>query len=151
MQIDYAKEMLYRRLRITTPGPEYCHFPSNDRSGYDAAYFEGLTIEKMMTDKAAPYFVKRNTEDRNEPIDLRVMSMCSKELANPEWPKVKKWLATTAPNDWRPEQERRRALADLPIPDLRDVQMPSKADVDANLAALSARIDLGSKKWMHII
>ena len=41
--VDAAKEALYARLKITEPGPGFCHFPISDQ--YDLGYFEQLTAE----------------------------------------------------------------------------------------------------------
>jgi phage terminase large subunit GpA-like protein len=140
--VDYPKEMIYRRLRITEPGPEYCHFPSNERAGYNAEYFQGLTIEVMKTEKASPYFTKRHPEDRNEPLDIRALCVTAKELANPNWPRVRQWLATPPTNDWRPEQDRKKELLNMPIPDLRDTEQ--------NMAALRSQIRESSKRWCKV-
>ena len=41
--VDAAKEALYARLKISEPGPGFCHFPITDQ--YDLGYFEQLTAE----------------------------------------------------------------------------------------------------------
>lgn len=148
--IDYPKEMIYRRLRISEPGPEYCHYPSNPQCGYEPSYFEGLTSEKMMLDKSIPYFVKKTDRARNEPLDIRLLCLTAKELANPDWPKVKAWLDTppSEEEDWRPSSERRQALLNKEIPDLRDV-VPSPGEIEEGFRAIVNKHP-GLKKWCSV-
>ncbi|XWN32167.1 MAG: phage terminase large subunit family protein [Devosia sp.] len=71
------KEALYARLRITDPGPGYCHFP-HDR---DAPYFTGLTAEKNVT-RYVKGVAKREwvlKSELNEPLDCRVYATAALE------------------------------------------------------------------------
>ena len=78
--VDTAKELLFSRLRITEPGPGYCHFPlsRNDE------YFRQLTAEKQVTRYhkgfARREFVK--TRPRNEALDVRVYAMAALAILN---------------------------------------------------------------------
>jgi hypothetical protein len=122
------------------------HFPANPKCGFDARYFEGLVIEICKMDKPLPYFIKKNVRDRNEPLDLSVLNLTAKEMANPNWRKVRAWLETEPPNDWRPDHERRKEeLAALPIPDLRD-STSGVAHQDVDMQALRARLVEKSKR-----
>jgi len=76
--VDSGKEEIVNRLMVDKPGQGYCHFPKADNdepvSGYDEAYFEGLTAEQRVV-KAKHGFrtymwVKRLSR-RNEPFDCR--------------------------------------------------------------------------------
>lgn len=69
--VDAAKEAIYARLRLTEPGPSFCHFPA----GRDPEYFTQLTAERQVT----KYVKGRATREwklaaghRNEALDLRV-------------------------------------------------------------------------------
>lgn len=69
--VDAAKEAIYARLRLTEPGPGFCHFPA----GRDPEYFTQLTSERQVT----RYVKGRPTREwrlapgqRNEALDLRV-------------------------------------------------------------------------------
>ncbi len=64
---DNCKSAVYARLEITTPGPEYCHFPVG--RGYDAEYFKQLTAEQVSTVDGKRVWVKRR--QRNEALDMR--------------------------------------------------------------------------------
>ncbi|MEO5347180.1 MAG: phage terminase large subunit family protein [Magnetococcus sp. YQC-9] len=72
--VDAAKESLYARLRIATPGPGYCHFPK-DR---DVEWFRQLTAEKIRTRyiKGRPIREWHKKDgDRNEALDCRVYAI----------------------------------------------------------------------------
>jgi phage terminase large subunit GpA-like protein len=146
LQVDTAKEIVYRRLRITDlDAAEYMHFPVNQKCGYDAEYFRKLTIEVMVRDKDVPHFIKKREEDRNEPLDLAVLCLAAKELANPDWPQVMRWLETDPPKDkdWRPEEERGSvSLVNLEIPDLRGIEV--------DMASLKSKIRNDAKRWCRV-
>jgi len=62
---DTVKDLLFGRLQVKTPGPEYVHFPR----GLDPAFYEQLTAEELRT----VYRKKR---------PMRVWEKKSKDLAN---------------------------------------------------------------------
>lgn len=72
---DTAKELVYSRLRITEPGPGYCHFPKSR----DPEYFEQLTAEQLVTryirGHAKRTWVKKRR--RNEALDVRCYAMAA--------------------------------------------------------------------------
>jgi phage terminase large subunit GpA-like protein len=71
--VDQGKSTTQARLMIKEPGPGYCHFPKRDN--YDAAHFEGLTIEKAITKYKFGRPVKEwhcPQGKRNEPWDCRI-------------------------------------------------------------------------------
>ena len=77
VHVDAAKEAIYSRLKIETPGPGFCHFP-NER---DKVYFDQLTSEVRIPDYSgpAPKFVwrKKAAGDRNEAFDCRVYNLAA--------------------------------------------------------------------------
>lgn len=78
--VDTAKELIYSRLKITNPGPGYCHFPAR----YDDEYFEQLTAEQIVT-RFSKGFRKREWKKvraRNEALDLRVYAIAAYALLN---------------------------------------------------------------------
>ena len=82
--VDSAKEQIYSRLKLTTPGPGYCHFPV----GRDERYYSGLTSEVVHTrySKGFPvreWKLKPNT--RNEPLDCRVYAYAALCSLNVNW------------------------------------------------------------------
>lgn len=72
---DTGKELVYGRLRISEPGPGYCHFPIT----YPDEYFAQLTAEKLVTryvrGHAKRMWVK--TRPRNEALDVRVYALAA--------------------------------------------------------------------------
>ena len=72
---DTAKELVYSRLKITEPGPGYCHFPKSR----DPEYFEQLTAEQLVTryirGHAKRSWVKKRR--RNEALDVRCYAMAA--------------------------------------------------------------------------
>lgn len=86
--VDAGKALLYQRLKHETKGPNYCHFPLNEEAGYDAAYFKGLTSEKMVVRfkkgrSVIVWELKDSSYKRNEPLDLRNYATAALEIANP--------------------------------------------------------------------
>jgi phage terminase large subunit GpA-like protein len=70
--VDAAKEALYARLKITEPGPGFCHFPISDQ--YDQGYFEQLTAETCRVRYSKGFASREWTKKagaRNEALDAR--------------------------------------------------------------------------------
>jgi len=88
--VDAAKESVYGRLRLTTPGPGYCHFPRER----DAAYFSGLASETVVTRYSKGFPIRewrKRSGTRNEPLDCRVYAyaaLCS--FGTIRWNRLKK-------------------------------------------------------------
>ena len=70
--VDTAKELLFSRLKVTEPGPGYCHFPH----ARDVAFFSQLTAERLVTRYFKGVAVRRwelkDHKARNEALDCRV-------------------------------------------------------------------------------
>ena len=86
--VDNGKTMVYQRLNVQTPGPNYCHFPLDEAAGYDETYFKGLTAEKQVVrwKKGRPttaWELKDPNYHRNEPLDCRDYALAALEIANP--------------------------------------------------------------------
>ena len=66
---DQAKALIYSRLKLQQPGPQYIHFPSD--SAFDDEYFAQLTAEKLVTKMRGtrPYTEWVQTRPRNEALD----------------------------------------------------------------------------------
>lgn len=70
---DPAKDIVFSRLRITEPGPRYCHFP--DGCGYTDQWFAQLTSERAVTRYThgrAKRIYELPSGTRNEALDMRV-------------------------------------------------------------------------------
>lgn len=81
--VNDGKARVMSNLQIDQFGPNYCHFPQG--RGYEKAYFEGLTAEKLETkvEKGTSYQTWVKIRPRNEPFDLRVYNIACLELLNP--------------------------------------------------------------------
>ncbi len=131
-QVDthHFKTAIYSRLRITEPGPRFCHFPRE----YDEEYFLQLTAEKAITKylrgfKKVEWEVVRGNK-RNEALDIRVYNHSALFILNPNWTQLKQNLekrvdrgqgpdisnanANEAPSKPEPMQSPRRLVPLLP-------------------------------------
>ena len=71
--VDAGKEGIMFEAGIKEPGPNYMHFPNDNRSGYDQEYFRGLISERMTIHRRQGQNVIawEKFYDRNEPLDCR--------------------------------------------------------------------------------
>lgn len=108
--VDNGKALLYQRLRVTTEGPNYCHFPLNEGTGYDEAYFKGLTSEKMVVRfrkgrAVTAWEIVDSDHKRNEPLDCRNYAQAVMEAINPPQ------LMTNAEEYQMPKPQGRRRIS----------------------------------------
>lgn len=105
--VDTGKSWLMDRLKLTEPGPGFCHFPLEDGRGYDEKYFKGLTSEKkvMRYKMGRPYFAwelkDRGEHRRNEALDCRNYATAAIEISGlplkkPESPDKQQKASTPA-------------------------------------------------------
>lgn len=100
--VDAGKTSIYQRLEVITPGPNYCHFPSNPESGYDENYFKGLTAEKKVVRFVKGHLkeyweIKDKEHKRNEPLDLRNYALAALSITRPVLKKQAPDVTTPAP------------------------------------------------------
>lgn len=91
-----AKLEIYSRLRLTEPGPGYCHFPQNPRRGYDREFFRQLTAEKAVKRRVGGRDVYKFTKPggrRNEALDLRCYNRAALHLLDPNFDKIETKIA----------------------------------------------------------
>ena len=109
---DQAKSSIYARLKLTRPGPGYCHFNMD----YTESFFEGLTAERALTvyTKGFPKIVWRKPAGvANEPLDIRVYQFACLAILNPVWSALQKRLESKPPSeveaepDEKPKEKRR--------------------------------------------
>ncbi len=101
---DQAKSSIYARLKLSRPGPGYCHFHID----YTEAFFEGLTAEKALTvyTKGFPKLVwKKPAGVPNEPLDIRVYQFAALAILNPVWKALQKRLESAPPSDTTAEPD----------------------------------------------
>ena len=87
--VDAGKTLLFQRLGVKMPGPNYCHFPMNEEAGYSEDYFTGLTAEQQISHFRKGVLVSAwvpregNEFKRNEPLDLRDYAQAAMEILGP--------------------------------------------------------------------
>ena len=72
--VDAGKQLIMDGLKIQTPGPRYCHFPTNPECGYEHRYFVGLLSEHLVYkehNKNPWVWEKIPGHERNEALDCR--------------------------------------------------------------------------------
>lgn len=85
--VDTGKSWLMDRLKVSSPGPGYCHFPIEDGKGYNEKYFISLTSEKkvMRYKMGKAYFVwelkDKGKHKRNEALDCRNYATAAIEIS----------------------------------------------------------------------
>lgn len=85
--VDAAKDAVYSRLKVTSPGPGFMHFPK----GRDPVYFEQLTSETVVTEyvKGFPRRVwQKRPGTRNEALDVRVYAYAALAYLNVNWERL---------------------------------------------------------------
>ena len=100
--VDAGKTSIYQRLEVKTPGPNYCHFPSNPEAGYDENYFKGLTAEKKVVRFVKGHLkeyweIKDKEHKRNEPLDLRNYALAALSITRPVLKKQAPDVTTPTP------------------------------------------------------
>jgi phage terminase large subunit GpA-like protein len=126
---DQAKAIIYRRLRLDSPGPGFCHFPL----GRELDYFRQLTAEKVITTYIKG-FPKRSFEcpkdTRNEALDVRVYAFAAITLAGVDWSK----LAFRMKQRAKPMPKRPRAESGPEEPDEEQHEAPATSEPEATPA-----------------
>lgn len=84
---DTCKDLIMGRLRVTEPGPGFCHFP-DDRP---EEYFKQLTAEEVVHryQKGVKKRIWKKKRPRNEALDLRVYATAALEVLNPKFEKIR--------------------------------------------------------------
>ncbi|WP_282012845.1 phage terminase large subunit family protein [Pyramidobacter piscolens] len=87
--VDAIKTLLYSRLRVEVEGPDCCHWPRDEKSGYDHSYYVGLVSEERLittTRKGKKVeWVKKKAKIRNEALDCRVYNTAAALIINPDF------------------------------------------------------------------
>lgn len=92
--VDAAKDAVYSRLRITRPGPGFCHFPA-DR---DPDWFAQLVAETVMTKYTKGFPTRVWTKKpgaRNEALDCRVYAYAALQSLAVVWSRFKPVVPAT--------------------------------------------------------
>ena len=87
MNVDDAKTIIFNRLRISQPGPGFCHFPAH----YDDMHFTKLTNEEKLEKRKRGVLVGYEwiKKGPNEQLDCRAYAMGAEQYLNPNYAKTK--------------------------------------------------------------
>lgn len=80
-----GKDEVFSFLKVSEPGPGFCHYPADDR--YDEDYLRQLCSEKKVPKirSGREYWIyeKVSPSARNEALDIRVYAIAAREILNP--------------------------------------------------------------------
>lgn len=94
VNVDDAKTIIFNRLRISEPGPGFCHFPES----YSDKHFRQLTNEEKIEKRSRGILVGHEWIKRgpNEQLDCRAYALGAFEHLNPHLPRIKMKLEKQA-------------------------------------------------------
>lgn len=129
---DTAKDLIFARMKIGTPGPGYMHFPANDWC--DPDYFAQLTSEKPVKELVRGVYRRRYVCPegvRNEALDLEVYSVAAFALGGlrPEHLVAKQPEPATEPAKPEPKQETVVVLEPPKVIPMRLPKLPQRNSV----------------------
>lgn len=106
--VDAGKAaILQGAMRVTEPGPKYCHFPTGDR-GYDINFFNGLLSETftMKTDRGRSRWVweKLPGHERNEALDCRNYALAALFVLDPDMDAVERKIKEQS-GEWQRQEK----------------------------------------------
>ncbi|MBQ9000536.1 MAG: phage terminase large subunit family protein [Eggerthellaceae bacterium] len=108
--VDAGKEKIMSALTVQTPGARYCHFPTDKARGYDAAFFDGLTSERMVLNSSEKWVWKKvSRHKRNEALDCRNYALAAFSALNPDMAKLER--ARRGATDQPVKKARRRRVS----------------------------------------
>ena len=92
--VDAGKEGIMFEAGIKEPGPNYMHFPTDYRAGYDLEFFRGLISERMVMHRRQGQTVVawEKFYDRNEPLDCRNYARAAYRYFNWHFSEIEKAL-----------------------------------------------------------
>ena len=119
--VDSGKADIMDNIKVQEAGAKYCHFPKDERCGYDMTYFNGLLSEKqvMKTERGRTRWAweKIPGHERNEALDVRNYALAAFRSMDPDLEAIERRLKNThrkaaneAPKPKRPKVKRSRAV-----------------------------------------
>ena len=110
---DTLKRTIYARLKISQPGPGFCHFGQNATD----EYLEGLTCERLIPRTVKGFQVlewQKPSNARNEPLDLEVYCLAALELVKRRYNRATMWDQLEAQLT-KPAAPQRQARPSTPV------------------------------------
>ena len=94
--VDAGKADIMSNIKVQEAGAKFCHFPKDERCGYDAAFFSGLLSEKlvMKTERGRTRWAweKIPGHERNEALDCRNYALAAFRTLDPDLEAVERRL-----------------------------------------------------------
>jgi len=118
--VDQAKAVVMKRLANTTPGPGYCHFPSD----YDEDHFKALTAEKIVTRYVKGQPKREWTKPdkaRNEQLDCRTYAFAALKIMNPNLKAHHSRLMNRVVQNVDPE-----VISEIPQVELKNIEVENQ-------------------------
>ena len=112
--VDAGKADIMSNIKVQEAGAKFCHFPKDERCGYDAAFFSGLLSEKlvMKTERGRTRWAweKIPGHERNEALDCRNYALAAFRTLDPDLEAVERRLRNVQkPNEpVKPKRQRIR-------------------------------------------
>ena len=110
--VDAGKQQIMDNLKIKSPGPRFCHFPSNEECGYGHAFFVGLLSEKLVykeNHKNPWQWEKIPGHERNEPLDCRNYALAACRVLAPDFDAIiRKRNGQEQPKKPQPAERKRK-------------------------------------------
>lgn len=86
--VDSGKAEIMSNIKVQEAGAKYCHFPRDERRGYDATFFSGLLSEKLTLKtsggKTRWTWEKLPGHIRNETLDCRNYALAAFRMIDPD-------------------------------------------------------------------
>ena len=125
--VDAGKADIMDNIKVQESGAKYCHFPKDDRRGYDMTFFSGLLSEKLVmkttNGRTRWAWEKILGHERNEALDCRNYALAAFRALDPDLEAVERRLkavkttkaVTVTQQPTRPQKirvRRNKAVAD---------------------------------------
>lgn len=110
--VDAGKADIMSNIKVQEAGAKFCHFPKDERCGYDAAFFSGLLSEKlvMKTERGRSRWAweKIPGHERNEALDCRNYALAAFRTLDPDLEAVERRLRNVQKPDELVKPKRQR-------------------------------------------
>lgn len=111
--VDAGKTDIMDNVKVQEPGAKYCHFPKDERCGYDMTFFSGLLSEKMVLKsergRTRWAWEKIPGHERNEALDCRNYALAAFRAMNPDLDAVERRMKESHKPQPQPQQKRKKA------------------------------------------
>lgn len=97
--VDSGKAEIMSNIKVQEAGAKYCHFPRDERRGYDATFFSGLLSEKLTLKtsggKTRWTWEKLPGHIRNETLDCRNYALAAFRMIDPDLDAIERRMKGT--------------------------------------------------------